>query len=254
MEWSLKSDKEIETMREGGRLLASVLEALRKETKVGVETMWLDTVSKKLIHEGGAQPAFLGYLPAGGKRPYPFTLCVSVNDCVVHGIPSDYAIRNGDLVKLDLGLKYKGWFVDSAITVGIGVIDARSKRLMETTKTALRLGIEEAQTGRTLGDIGAAVEEAVRHGGFTIVRSLTGHGIGRELHEEPTVLNFGKRGEGRVLKPGTVLAIEPMTAMGSGTVKQFEDDSYRTSDGSLAAHFEHTVAITSEGPMILTSL
>lgn len=250
---TIKTAEEIATMAEGGRILAGILNMLRGEVRPGVETRTLDKLAYKLIKEAGAEPAFLGYRPAGAREAYPFTLCVSLNDGIVHGRPSDYKIREGDLVKLDLGLKYRGFYLDSAITVGIGKISGEAKKLIQVTQEALEKGIEECRLGKSTGDIGAAIEKHVKKSGFSVVRALTGHGIGRKLHEDPNVLNFGWPGTGEELKVGMVLAIEPMVVIGSGETKILPDDSFVTKDGSLAAHFEHTVAITDRGPRILTA-
>mgnify|MGYP001579369290 FL=1 len=241
-------------MAEAGKRLASILEISAKNICVGMKTMEIDEMSNKLIKEAGCEPAFLNYRPHGAKKSYPATACVSVNDTVVHGIPSDYIIKDGDLVKVDLGLRHKGFFVDSAVTGGAGEMNADKKKLIETTKKALELGIKEAWPGKTLGDIGFAIENFVKVGGFSVVDLLTGHGIGRDLHEEPHVYNFGCRGEGDILKLGMVIAIEPMVAAGKGKLKQLDDDSFATADGSLTAHFEHTVAITKNGPIVLTKI
>jgi methionyl aminopeptidase len=249
---TLKSPDEIEIMAEGGRLLGRVLEALRKETKVGVQTKDLDRLARDLIIASGAKPAFLNYRPHGARHAYPWTLCVSLNDVVVHGQPSDYAIRDGDLVSLDLGLKHKGYYLDAAITVGVGNVSKAAQKLLVATKDALTAGIKEAKPGKTLGDIGHAVEAVVKKNGFAVVEDLVGHGIGRELHEDPAVLNFGRKGEGDWLEEGMVIAIEPMVAADRGAIRTQKDESYATRDGSLAAHFEHTVAITKHGPRILT--
>ncbi len=249
---SLKSRSEIEIMAEGGKRLARVLHALRRVVHPGITTKVLDEVAFDLIKASDTEPAFLNYHPAGSRQAYPFTLCASINEGVVHGIPSDYVVKDGDVVKLDLGLKYKGFYLDSAVTVGVGKITHEAKKLIEVTEEALNLAIEEARPGNTLGDIGHAVEAFVKKNKFSVVRSLTGHGIGRNLHEDPAVLNFGRPGEGEKLKSGMVLAIEPMVAAGAGATRQRKDDSFVTADGSLAAHFEHTVAITEKGPRILT--
>ena len=241
-------------MAEAGKILAGVLDFLAKNAKVGMRADELDDIAFRMIKKAGCEPLFLGYRPNGAKKAYPATACVSVNEVVVHGVPSDYVIKNGDIVKIDLGLKYKGFCSDAAVTVGIGEISSREKELIETTRKALELGINEACPGKTLGDIGCAIERSVKAGGFSIVDLLTGHGIGRELHEDPYVYNFGKRGEGDELKEGMVIAIEPMTALGKGRLKQLPDDSFATADGSVSAHFEHTVAITKDGPRVLTRI
>ncbi len=248
----IKSEREIEIMAEAGKRLASVIDGLKKEVHIGVTTLFLDRLAKELIRESGSEPAFLGYRPVGSAKPYPHSICASLNDVVVHGLPSDYALKDGDLLKLDLGLKYRGFFSDSAITIPIGRVGREAEKLIHVTREALDVGIAEAKPGKTVGDIGHAIEKFVAKNGFSVVRSLTGHGIGRELHEEPQVLNFGRRGEGEELVPGMVLAIEPMVAIGSGATKQLADDSFVTADGSLSAHFEHTVAITAAGARVLT--
>lgn len=250
----LKTPAEVEVMAEAGRRLAEVLLALQTEVKVGVKTLYLDELALKLIRGAEAEPAFLGYRPAGSRKAYPYSLCVSLNNTVVHGLPSDYLIKDGDLVKLDLGLRYKGFYVDSAVTVGAGRVGREALRLLNVTKEALDRAVAEARPGRTLGDIGNTIEKLVKKNKFSVVRALIGHGIGRELHEEPQVLNFGRAGGGEELRAGMVLAIEPMVAMGSGEVRQQEDESFATADGSLAAHFEYTVAITKDGPRILTKV
>ncbi len=250
----LKTSEEIEIMAEAGKKLAHVLEALQVLVRVGVTTKYLDDASRALIKEEGAEPAFLNYRPAGSRKAYPFTLCASVNNTVVHGLPSNKSLKGGDLLKRDLGLKHKGFYVDSAITVGVGTISREASKLMAVTEEALAKGIKEARVGKTVGDIGHAIESCVKKNRFSIVQSLTGHGIGRNLHEDPYVLNFGRPGSGEELRLGMVIAIEPMVAAGSGESKQLTDESFVTKDGSLAAHFEHTVAITAEGSRVLTKI
>src|SRR3989338_3760479 len=250
----LKASEEIEIMAEAGRKLARVFRALRVLVRVGVTTRSLDDASRALIKEEGAEPAFLNYRPAGSRKGYPFPLCASVNKTVVHGLPSNEPLKDGDLLKLDLGLRYRGFYADSAITVGVGNISREASRLMQVTEEALAKGMHEAKVGKTLGDIGHVIESHVKKNKFSIVQSLTGHGIGRGLHEDPYVLNFGRPGAGEELCAGMVLAIEPMVAAGSGASEQLKDESFVTSDGSLAAHFEHTVAITEKGPKILTKI
>jgi methionyl aminopeptidase len=248
----LKTPKEIEIMAEGGKRLAEVLRILEKEVAVGVTTLQLDRVAYQAIHKGGAKPAFLHYRPVGARRPYPYTLCASVNEIVVHGLPSDYALQNGDIIKLDLGLIYQGWYLDAAITVPVGTVSREAKKLIETTREALATGIAEMYLGNTLGDVGNAIEKFAKKQKASVAEGLVGHGIGRSLHEDPTVFNFGKRGDGEPLVEGMVLAVEPMLTAGDGATMTRKDDSFATRDGSLAAHFEHTVAITKDGPQILT--
>ncbi len=241
-------------MREGGRRLAAVIQALKEKTEPGVATRQLDRLAYRLIHGAGAKPAFLRYRPAGARHAYPYTLCISLNDVVVHGQPSGRVIADGDLVKLDLGLVYGGLYVDAAVTVAVGAPGRREEKLVNATKEALKAGIAAARPGSTLGDIGAAIEKTVRKHRFTVAEGLTGHGIGRALHEEPTVWNFGKPGSGAKLVPGMTLAIEPMVAAGGGELRQLLDESWGTADGSPAAHFEHTIAVTQEGPLVLTEI
>jgi methionyl aminopeptidase len=239
-------------MAEGGRRLGAVLQHLRAEVRPGVTTLALDRIARKLIVDGGDVPAFLNYRPEGARRAYPYTLCASVNNVVVHGQPSKYVLLEGDLVKLDLGLKHKGFYLDAAVTVPAGKVSAEAKKLMAVTEESLYAGIKAARSGRTLGDVGYAIERVVRKNKFSVAEGLTGHGIGRTLHEEPTVFNYGDRRTGMKLLPGMVIAIEPMVAVGGGEITQLLDESYGTADHSWAAHFEHTVAITKDGPMILT--
>lgn len=241
-------------MAEAGRKLAYVLDFLAKTAKAGMKTKELDEIAYKMIKEAGCKPAFLDYKPHGAKKGYPATVCVSINENVVHGIPSNYEIKEGDIVKIDLGLIHKKFYVDAAVTVGIGGIGIKNRKLIEATKKAMELGIKEARPGNTLGDIGFAIEHHVKSNGFSIVDLLTGHGIGRALHEEPHVYNFGKKGTGEKLVAGMVIAIEPMVAVKSGKVIQNKDDSFTMADGSMSAHFENTVAITEKGPVVLTSM
>jgi methionyl aminopeptidase len=251
---TLKSKEEVETMAEGGKRLARVLAAVASRVKQGIKTAELDEAAFDLIKKEGCAPAFLGYTPGGAAKPYPATLCVSVNECVVHGIPSQYKVRDGDIVKLDLGLIFEGLYLDSAVSIGVGSVVPQAMSLLAAAEEALRRGIEKARVGNTLGDIGWAIQQCVEGAGFAVADLLTGHGIGRRLHEDPYVYNKGERGEGMALVEGMVIAIEPMVAAGSGRVKQLADDSFATADGSLSAHFEHTVAITKEGPRVLTAI
>lgn len=239
-------------MAEGGRRLAEVLRALKQGTAVGVTTKHLDKVAYQMIHKLGAKPAFLHYKPAGAKKAYPYTLCASVNEVVVHGQPADYAIQEGDVLKLDLGLIYKGFYLDAAVTVAVGAASREAKKLITATEEALAAGVAEARVGNTIGDIGAAISRVVKKNKFAVAEGLVGHGIGESLHEDPTVFNFGKHGDGEPLQEGMVIAIEPMVVAGNGATVTRKDDSFATRDESLAAHFEHTVAITAHGPRILT--
>lgn len=249
----LKSAEEIEVMAEGGKHLAAVLRKLTAGIQTGMTTKEIDAMAYDLITGFGDKPSFLNYRPEGARKAYPATICASLNDVVVHGTPSARTVvREGDLVKLDLGLIHGGFHLDAARTVGIGSISAEEKRLIEVTRHALSAGIKEAKPGRTLGDIGFAIESVIREAGFSVAQGLTGHGIGRSLHEDPAVFNFGRRGQGLDIAEGMVIAIEPMVNIGGGAIKQLPDDSYATRDGSLSAHFENTVAITKKGPRVLT--
>lgn len=248
----LKTTAEIEVMAEGGKRLGEVLRSLEEKSVVGITTKELDRHAYQLIHKLGARPAFLHYRPHGARHAYPYTLCASLNEVVVHGQPSNYALRDGDIISLDLGLVYKKFYLDAAVTVAIGVASREAKNLIAATREALTAGIHEASSGKTLGDVGAAIEAVAKKRKCSVVEGLIGHGIGRSLHEDPAVFNFGKRGAGEPIEVGMVLAIEPMFAAGRGTTRTLKDESYATRDGSLAAHFEHTVAVTLDGPRVLT--
>jgi len=248
----LKTKHDIEMIAASGRILANVLKRLSQEVSVGLPLEFLDNLARRLIMEAGAKPAFLGYQPGSGRRPFPAAVCLSLNEQVVHGLPSSYKLQSGDLLKIDLGVNYRGYFSDAGITLGIGKISTAAKNLMEATRKALEAAISEIQPAKHLGDLGFIIETTIEKAGFNVIRGLTGHGVGFEVHEDPTVLNYGKRGEGLELKPGMVLAIEPMACSGKGKIIQRADDSFATTDGSLTAHFEHTVAVTEKGSRILT--
>jgi len=249
----LKSPEEIKILREGGRRLASVLQEVSRHIKPGVKTIELDHLAQDLIKKLGDTPAFLGYKPKGAPRPYPAALCVSVNDQVVHGIPGQEILEEGDLVSIDLGLTHNGLITDSAVTVGVGNLKKEDSVLLDVTKEALKKAIEVVKPGGRVGDIGFAVETYVKDFGFGIVRDLAGHGVGYSVHEEPSILNYGKAGTGAILKEGLVIAIEPMLAAGSHQVSFLDDGfTFVTTDGSMSAHFEHTVAVTKDGVEILT--
>jgi methionyl aminopeptidase len=251
----LKTKEEIEILREGGARHAEILRALAEMVKPGVSTLLLEEEALRLIKEKGDKPAFLGYTPEGAKRAFPAALCVSINNEIVHGIPNEKEriIKEGDIVSLDLGLVHKGLITDSAVTVGAGAIDDEAKELLKVTKLALERGLEQAQPGNHVGDIGAAIEDVAEASPFSLAENLAGHGVGYKVHEEPFVPNIGEPGEGEQLVPGMVIAIEPMLNTGSGAIK-LTPDGYTivTRDGSRSAHFEHTVAITEKGPIILT--
>jgi methionyl aminopeptidase len=251
----LKTKKDVLILREGGKRLASILAAVAREVKPGVSTAYLDQVAARLIKEAGDQSAFLNYKPRGARRPFPASLCVSINDEVVHGIPTENPriLEEGDIVSLDLGLKHKDLITDHAVTVAVGKIDPELKKLLEITEQALLAGIKAAKPGNKTGDIGAAIEEFVRPYGYGIVEELAGHGVGYAVHEDPFVPNFGVPNQGVLLQPGLVIAIEPMLTTGGPDI-EVDQDGYTilTSDKSMAAHFEHTIVITEKGADILT--
>ena len=250
----LKTKKDIEGIALSGKIAALIMKELISSVKPGIALKDLERFSNNAFKKYNAQPAFLGFKPTGAKNPYPFSICTSVNETIVHGQPTDYQLKNGDVLKIDLGVVYQGYYSDTAFTCAVGGVALKVKKLIEATQKALDKAIAAAQVNNTLGDIGFAIEKTAETYGFSVIKVLTGHGTGFSLHEEPTVYNFGKKGEGMVLKSGMVLAIEPMLSMGSNKIKKQKDDSYATVDGSLSAHFEHTVAITEKGPRILTSL
>ena len=250
---SLKSPREIEIMRRANVIVAEVLEALKERVAPGVTTLELDALAEELTLKKNAIPAFKGYNVAG--RIYPCCLCASINDEIVHGIPSKRALREGDIIGLDYGVIYEGYYGDSAVTVGVGRVNEEARRLMSITEKSLYKGIEQLHDGKRLGDLGSVVQEVAESAGFSVVRAFVGHGIGKKLHEEPPVPNYGEPDRGLRLKEGMVLAIEPMLNAGSYEVEIKEDGwTAVTKDGSLAAHFEHSVAITKDGPYILSQL
>ena len=256
----IKSKEEIQIMSEGGKILAEILKKLSGAVKPGITTNKLEELARELVLSYGVKPSFLGY------DGFPSALCTSVNDEIVHGVPSDRILQDGDLLKLDMGVLHKGFHTDSAITVLIGSVEGgppQAMKLVNITKEALRIGVSKAKVGNTLGDIGSAIQKYVEQNGFNVVRDLVGHGIGRKLHEPPQVMNYLPRGrkaasqsghyEGEELKEGMVIAIEPMVVTGDWKTKNSEDGfGFVTKDGGLAAHFEHTVAITNSGPLVLT--
>jgi len=242
-----KSPAEIERLRRSGGMARGLLEELRERAKVGVSTLELEKYLDKRISELGARAAFKGY------RGYPCCLCASVNNEIIHGIPSERRLKEGDILSLDLGVVLDGYYGDSAITVPVGGIPESTQRLLQVTQEALRLAIEKARLGNRLGDISSTVQRYVERNGYSVVREFVGHGIGRQLHEEPQVPNFGTAGHGPVLKQGMVFAIEPMVNAGRPEVRVLRDNwTAVTADGTLSAHFEHMVAVSHNGPDILT--
>jgi methionyl aminopeptidase len=250
---TLKSPREIEIMRRANVIVAEVLQELKRRVAPGVTTLDLDAIAEEMTLKRNAIPAFKGYSVAG--RVYPRCLCASINEEIVHGIPSNRALREGDIVGLDYGVIYEGFYGDSALTVGVGKVSDEALRLMDVTERSLYTGIEQLHEGKRLGDLGAAVQKVAESAGFSVVRSFVGHGIGKRLHEEPPVPNYGEPEHGLRLKEGMVLAIEPMVNVGGHEV-EIKDDGWTavTKDGSLAAHFEHSVAITKDGPYILSQI
>jgi len=254
---TIKTKKDIEILREGGRRHAEILEVIASQVLPGISTEELNRLANDLILEKGDVPAFLNYRPEGARRPYPATLCVSLNEEIVHGIPNENPkiLKDGDIVSIDLGLKHKGLFTDMAITLGVGKIDDSGEKLMEATEEALRVGVGAVRDGVTTGDIGFAIATYIKTTPFSVVEDLAGHGVGYKVHEDPYVPNYGKRGEGEVLREGMVIAIEPMLSEGKGKIILDRDGyTYKTKDGSRSAHFEHTVLVTKEGAEILTQI
>lgn len=242
-----RSCGEIEKIRRSGRATAAALDALIKAVTVGATTKEIDAYAEELIRKQGGEPAFLGY------NGFPGSVCASLNEEVVHGLPANRRLVEGDLLKIDIGARVEGWYADMACTVPVGAVSQQARALVDTTRSALQAGIAAVRPGGHVSDIGNAVQAVVEAAGFSVVRALVGHGVGARLHEEPPVPNFGKRGQGPILKPGMVLAIEPMVNVGGWRVRTQPDGwTVVTEDGSLSAHFEHTVAITAGGCEILT--
>ena len=244
---TIKSDEEIEIMREAGRIAAEVLQRLVEAVKPGVVEKELDKIVRKAYAKRGAVPTFLGY------QGYPATVCVSINEELVHGIPGDRVIQEGDIVSIDLGATYKGYVGDTAVTLGVGRIKPEAQRLIDVTREALWRGIRAARAGVRLGAVSSAIGAYIESEGFGVVREYVGHGVGREMHEEPQVPNFGPPDRGPILRKGMVLALEPMVTLGDWRTKKHADGwTVSTLDGSLCAHFEHTIAITAGEAEVLT--
>lgn len=267
---TIKTAADIDILRKAGKILAGILGELAKAVKPGISSQSLEDLARKLTSEGGAKPAFLGYTPYGAPRPYPAALCLSTNDVVVHGIPNinPYKLKEGDIVTLDMGISYQGMIVDSAVTVGVAEVDAQGKQLLKAGKESLDAAIELCKhwpkhslgkkPGIKTGDIGAAIEKAGEYYrkkyGFHFAEGVGGHGVGYHVHEDPFVPNFGQPGQGVVLKPGMVIAIEPILNEGDERITLDDDEyTYRTFDGKRCVHFEHTVLITETGAEILTA-
>ncbi len=253
MKHFVKTTAEIARIRQSAEILAKTLRILSATAAPGVSLSALDRLARVTIESLGGRPAFLGYRPYGAKEKYPSTLCTSVNEVIVHGRPSAYILKDGDVLKLDLGVNWQDGISDAAITIPIGKVSKDALALIKATKLALREGIRAVRAGNTVGDIGHAVERSITAAGFKIIDGLTGHGVGNELHEDPVIYNRGKVGKGDVLLEGMVLAIEPMTSLSTSTAIQLKDDSFATSDSKVAAHFEHTVLVTKRGSEILSA-
>ncbi len=244
---TVKSSREIDLMRQSGRVVAQTISLLLNSLEPGMRTKDLDTIASREIKRLGAKPAFLGYLG------FPATICVSLNEQIVHGIPDETLIKSGDLIKMDVGAIVGGMYADSAVTAGVGNISSQAQSLLEATRDALEQGINAAKGNARIGDIGAAVQGFAEPKGYGVVREYVGHGIGRILHEDPQVPNYGIAGKGLQLRPGMVIAIEPMLNLGTWHTKVLEDNwTVVTADGKISAHFEHTLAITDSYPEVLT--
>lgn len=248
----IKTENQIEKIRQSGKILNSVLRELKNVAKPGLTLLELDKLAFNLIKEKGGKPAFLGYKPYGAIKKFPYTLCASVNDTIVHGLPSSYKLVSGDVLKLDLGVDWQGGITDAAVTVPIGKVPKVALSLIKATKDALIEAIKVVKDGHTLGDIGHAVQRTVERNDFKIIEGLTGHGVGNAVHEDPAIYNYGQPGKGLHLRAGMVIAIEPMTSLSTERAVQLQDDSFVTADGSLSAHFEHTILVTLKGAEVLT--
>jgi methionyl aminopeptidase len=245
----IKSDREIDIMRQAGRIVATILEILIKQVRPGMKTKELDVIAGREAERLGVKPSFKGY------RGFPANLCVSVNDEIVHGIPGERVLSEGDIASLDFGAIFDGFQGDAAVTVGVGEISLEARQLLETTQAALKAGIAAAYSGARLGDISVAIQNCAESRGYSVVREYTGHGIGREMHEEPQIPNFGQPGSGPVLRKGMTLALEPMVNIGDWRTRLGNNHwTVLTADGSLSAHFEHTIVITEAEPEVLTIL
>lgn len=244
----LKTSSDIKKIRGGGKLLAGIVRKVASAAEPGISAAELNALAEKLIKEVGGTPSFKGF------HGYPAAACISINEELVHGIPrTDKKVRSGDIVSVDIGLKFKGLFTDMAVTVPVGKVDKKAKQLIKVTKQALGVAIHETKPNKTLGDVGYAIQHFIEAQGYGVVRSLVGHGVGFEVHEEPRVPNFGRQGEGELIVEGMVLAFEPMVTIGSHEVITEQDEwTIQTNDKSLSAHFEHTVAVTKKGCIILT--
>ncbi|OGZ33049.1 MAG: type I methionyl aminopeptidase [Candidatus Portnoybacteria bacterium RBG_13_40_8] len=246
---NIYTEKEIKVMRDGGKILAKILKQVAKKVKPGITTEYLNKVAEDLILKYKAKSSFKGF------DNYPAVLCTSINEEIVHGVPSKKILRDGDILSLDLGIRYKGYCTDSAVTVSVGKTNKMAQKLINVTKKALELAIKQCKPDNHSEDIGCAIQNYVEENKFNVIRDLVGHGVGKNVHEDPQILNYGQKGKGIELKEGMVLALEPMTSINNYEIEKCEDGfGYRTKDRSLSAHFEHTVAITKKGPKNLTKI
>jgi methionyl aminopeptidase len=249
-----KSKSELEAMREGGRITAGCLQLLSDNVWAGVTTRELDRMAEDFIRSSGGKPEFKGYPGAPGAPDFPGSICASPNAMIVHGIPGSYRLKDGDVISLDVGVRYEGFVTDSATTVAVGEIPPDAKGLLETTQQCLAVAAEQVRVGKRLGDIGHAIQALAESRGYGVVRDLVSHGVGRKMHEDPQIPNYGRPGTGPRLQPGMTFAIEPMITLGDYDIRISEWDGWSiyTADNSLSAHYEHTVAVTENGPWILT--
>jgi methionyl aminopeptidase len=255
---TLKTPRQMELLRAAGQLVRATFDLLREHIRPGISTAELDAIAEEFIRAHGAEPVYKGYVPRGrpSTPPFPGTICASVNDVICHGIPNKKErLRQGDIIGIDIGLRLNGWIGDACETFAVGDVDDVTARLLDVSAKCRELGVAQARVGNTLGDIGAAIQRHAEAAGFSVVREYTGHGLGRNLHEEPTVLHYGEPGTGRKLLAGMVFTIEPMVNVGSAVTKLDRRDGWtvRTADGKRSAQFEHTLAITADGPLLLTA-
>ncbi|MDO8265259.1 MAG: type I methionyl aminopeptidase [Candidatus Parcubacteria bacterium] len=254
---TIKSPEEIKIMTEGGKILAEIMEELQKMVRPGVKTKEIDKAAEDLVLKYGAKCSFKDFRSPEDEIniPYPSCLCTSINEEIVHAIPSERVLKEGDIISLDLGIFFKGFHSDMALTIPIGKVDSEAGRLIRITRKSLKRALKKVVPGKRIGAIGNTIQKYVESQGFNVVRELCGHGIGKELHEDPQIMNFGKEGQGEKIKEGMVLCLEPMVTIGDYRIKKGKDGfGYITQDGSLSAHFEHTVVVTKNGPRVITSL
>jgi len=245
---TIKTPKEIAVMEEGGKILAKILKKVGEEVKPGITTEYLNKVAEDLVFEYGGKPSFKGY------EGFPASLCTCINEEIVHCIPSKRKLKEGDIVSLDFGVLYKGYHTDAARTVPVGEVSSQARRLIRVTKKSLKRALRKVKPGNTFGDIGNTIQRYVEDRGFNVIRDLTGHGIGKEIHEDPQILNYGKRHTGPEIKKGMIICIEPMVTVGDWKIEKIEDGGFKTKDDSLSAHFEDTILVTEKGCKVLTEL